>query len=122
KATVTLKGMGKYTGTVKAKFRILPRRPEILKVTADKRLVTVEWKPRKGISGYELEFSRKKSFPKDEVVVVDITDPAQRELTLENNGVWGTKKFYVRIRSYRQIKKVRYYSRWSEVKTGKTKK
>ena len=117
-ATVTVKGKGNYTGSKKLTFKINPKGLDISKVEARKKSLTVKWKKRKDITGYEVEYSRKKDFKNSETITIG----KAKTVSCEIKKLKSNKKYYVRIRAFKKVNKKNYYSAWSEVKTGTTKK
>ena len=68
------------------------------------------------ISGYEIQYARKTSFAKAGIVRVDASRRAAKILDLK-----GEKNYYVRVRTYKNVGKIRVYSKWSAVWQIKTK-
>ena len=105
------------------KFTYKPdmKAPTLTKVKAKTKGFKARWKKFSAVSGYQLEYSVKKNFSKSEKVKIEgakTLETVVKELKAE-------KKYYVRLRTYRTFKfgakKKTYYSKWSEVKTVKTK-
>lgn len=126
KYTVTVTGKGKYQGTAKATYKINPKGSKIKKVKKGFFTgLTVRWKkqaakmPKSRITGYQLQFATNKKFTKNKksMKIKGYKKVSKRVSKLKKN-----KKYYVRIRTYKTIKGVNYYSSWSKVKTVKTKK
>ena len=116
-ATVRVTGKGNYTGSVSKTFTIRPRRSGIQKLTARPQGFYVRWKKVPAqISGYEIQYARKASFAKAEIVRVDASRRAAKILNLR-----GEKNYYVRVRTYKNVGKIRVYSKWSAVWQIKTK-
>ena len=116
-ATVTFKGKGKYTGSKKLTFDILPKGTALSKPKAGKKAFTAKWKQQKNITGYELQYGLKSDFSDARTVVIKkaaTTGKAVKKLKAK-------KKYYLRIRTYSTVNKKNYYSAWSKSKTVKTK-
>ena len=65
KAKVILTGKGDYQGTRTVFFRIVPKKATSVKaVHLGNRTVRVTWKRDKKASGYQIQYSLKKSFKK----------------------------------------------------------
>jgi hypothetical protein len=111
KATVTVKGKGKYTGTAKATFAINPPKVKDLKLKAGKKQLTAKWKKAGGVDGYEIEYSLKKDFSKSKKVEVK----GVKTLTTELKNLKQGKVYYIRIRTYKTVGGKKYYSEWSDV-------
>ena len=121
--TVILKG--NYKGTVKTTFDIVPKGTSISKVMAKKKGFTVKWKKQTSqTTGYEIAYSTSRKFTKKNTkkATVKKNKAASRSVSKLKAG----KKYYVRIRTYKTVKAngktVKLYSKWSKVKTVKTKK
>ena len=116
-ATVTVKGIGDYTGTAKGTFKINPKKVSGLKLTAGTKRILVQWKKRSGVTGYQIQYGRKKDFSSSTKVKVKKASTVRK--TLKN--LKARKTYYVRIRAYQVVGKKIYYSGWSAAKKIKTK-
>ena len=117
KATVTVVGKGKYRGSKKLKFKIIPKGTAISKVTGGDRQIRLRWKKRKGVRGYQIQYSVNKNFSKSRKVKIN------RAKTVENTikSLKAGTRYYVRIRTFAKVKNKTYYSKWSKTKSVKTK-
>ena len=116
-ATVTIKGKEKYTGTVNKTFRILPKGVKLSSLTADKGTITVKWKKGSNITGYQLQYSLKKSFASKKTATV--AKAATTKAVIKK--LKSKKTYYVRIRTFKTVKGKKYYSAWSKAKAVKVK-
>ena len=116
-ATVTIKGIGGYTGSVKKTFKINPKPVKLTKLKAGKKKLTAYWKKGSGITGYQLQYSRKSSFASATKVTVSGTATLKKTL----KGLKSGKKYYVRIRAYKKVGGKKYYSPWSKALSTKVK-
>ena len=116
-ATVTLKGKGKYTGIVNKTVRILPKGVTLSSLTAGKGTITVRWKKGGNITGYQLQYSLKKSFASTNTVTVAKSATTKAVI----RKLKSKKTYFVRIRTYKTVKGKKYYSAWSKAKTVKVK-
>ena len=116
-ATVTLKGKGKYKETVKKAFMILPKGVKLSSLAAGKGTITVKWKKGGNITGYQLQYSLKKSFASKKTVTVAKSATTKAVI----RKLKSKKTYYVRIRTYKMVKGKKYYSAWSKAKTVKVK-
>jgi Fibronectin type III domain. len=116
KASVTLKGTGKFTGTYKINFKIVPKKNSVSKITAGKKSMKVQWKKVSAvqkITKYEIRYrvagttkwKTKKYAPKTSSTTI--------------KSLKKGKKYQVQIRSYKTVKGAKYYSNWSSIKTSK---
>ena len=110
-AVVLIKGKGNYTGTYTTTFTINPKKTAVKKLVNKARgTMTVKWKKVSGVTGYEIQYSSSSSFSYN-VKRIRTTGGSKviRKLT---RGM----TYFVRIRSYKRVKGVNYYSSWSQVK------
>jgi hypothetical protein len=113
KATVTLTGIGSYTGTKKATFNIVPKAVDISSLKAGSKKLTVKWKfdKKNDFDGYEIEYSLKKNFRSASTVTVSKPKTTSTVIKKLKKG----KTYYVRIRTWKKVGKTIYYSEWSNV-------
>lgn len=96
-------------------------RAKVTKATKKKasKKVKLILKKIKGATGYKVQFSKTKKFKK---VLVSKT-VKKAKITVANKKLRKQKKLYVRAKAYRNVGKVKYYSRkWSAVKKVKIRK
>ncbi|MGN0465102.1 MAG: leucine-rich repeat domain-containing protein [Lachnospiraceae bacterium] len=118
-ATVSIKGLGNYTGTITKTFTIVPKGTTISKLSAISRGFTVILKKQTTqTTGYQVQYSTSSKF--SSVVTKDITKNSKTSATYSK--IQGNKKYYVRVRTYKSISGKRYYSSWSSVKSVITRK
>nr|MBQ8251816.1 fibronectin type III domain-containing protein [Lachnospiraceae bacterium] len=123
-ATATVIFKGNYSGTMKATFRILPKKTSVRKVTAKKKSFVVSWKKAGSqISGYQVQYSTSKKFTKKKTKTVTVKGKKKTSKTIKR--LKAKKKYYVRVRTYKTVKingkSVKICSEWSKAKTVKTK-
>jgi hypothetical protein len=118
KATITLKAKGaKYTGEKTVSFRIVPRKLTLGKVSAGKRSVKAAWKKAAAaqkITGYQIRYRLKSSAKWSPVKNVP-----GKKLTCKIGKLKKGKRYYVHVRAYKKVGKVKYYGPWSEAKLSK---
>ena len=118
KASVTITGKGNYTGIIRKTFKINPKPSSISKLNSGFRRLTVRWKKQGSqISGYQIQYSSRKDFKTQKTVKVIGAGKTYRKIS----GLAGKHKYYVRIRTYRTVDGLNYYSTWSAAKTVTTK-
>ena len=117
KATITVTGRGKYKGSRKLYFNIVPKGVAISKLTSGKKKATLTWGKGSGITGYQIEYhiyNNSKSGKKLSIKGLKTTSRTVSGLT--------SKKTYVfRIRTYKTVNGKNYYSAWSKPKNIKVK-
>jgi hypothetical protein len=111
--TVTIKGKGNYTGSQVVKFKIVPKKTKISKVTPSKKKLKLTWKKVSGVTKYEIQYRVKnaKAWKKK------TASAKSKSLTIKK--LKKGKIYQVRIRSYQTVSGVKYYSAWSAVKKSK---
>ena len=110
----------KYDGTKNLYFTIYPKATTLSKVTAAKKGFTVKWKKQAAqTTGYQIQYALNSKFTsgKKTVTVKKNTLTSKKIAKLK-----AKKKYYVRIRTYKKVGKLTYYSPWSKAKTVTTKK
>ena len=114
-ATVTITGIGKYGEAVKKSFKINPKPVALVLLTPGSKQLTVKWKKGANISGYEVQYSLKKSFASARKVSINKAGTVQTVL----KKLTANKTYYVRVRTYKTVKGKKYYSTWSKAKSAK---
>ena len=123
--TVTITGKGDYTGVTKAAYRIDPKGTNLTKLKKAKKGVTVKWKKQSAkmatsrITGYQILLATNSKFTKGKKTV---TVKGYAKVSKKVTKLKGGKKYYVKIRTFKTVGRVKYYSAWSKVKTIKTKR
>ncbi len=124
-ATITIKGLGKYKGTFKQTFRIIPKKAAISKVTPTTKAATVKWKAiktkmsKKKITGYQVQYSTSSKFKASVTKLKNVKGAAKKSVKITK--LKAKKKYYFRIRTYMKVGKKTYYSKWSAKKSAKVK-
>lgn len=119
KATVTVTGKGKYSGTKKLTFKILPKKTTISSAKSTKRkTITVKWKKDTKVTGYVIQYSTDKNFKKN---VEKITINKNKTTSAKITKLKSNKTYYVRVASYKKVDKKTYTGEYSKVKKVKVK-
>ena len=116
KATVKITGKGNYSGSLSAKFDIVPAKQQIQKLETKYKGFFVDWAQKGSATGYDVEYSVKANM--SGAVSKHLT--ANKPDTLTVSGLSGDKVYYVRVRSYTNVNGKVYYGAWSDVKSIKT--
>ena len=74
------------------------------------RKMTIKWNKNAVVTGYQIQYSTDKNFKKG---VTTITINKNSTLSRVISNLAKNKIYYVRIRSYKTVSKVNYYSSWS---------
>lgn len=106
-------------------FKILPKRTSIKSVSAAKKGFTVKYKKQTTqTTGYQIQYATDKNFKKNKKTV---TVKKNKTTSVKVKKLKAKKKYYVRVRTYKNVKDAdgnakKLYSSWSKTKTVKTKK
>ena len=118
KITVTMKG--NYSGTKTVSFKINPKGTALVSLTPASKKMTVKWKKQATqTTGYQIQYATDSKFTKNKkTVTVKGASATSKTIT----KLTGGKKYYVRIRTYKTVSKVNYYSSWSAAKATTVKR
>ena len=95
----------------------LPAGTTLSKATGAAKAFTAQWKQNKTVTGYQIRYSLKSNFSGAKSVTVK----SNKTLKTTVRKLSAKKVYYVRIRTYKTVSKVNYYSAWSKVVKVKTK-
>lgn len=115
--TVTFKDYYSYSAVLK--FTVLPKGTSISKIIPSKRALKIKWKKQKTqTDGYQIQCSTNNKFTANvKTRVVEGAGKSSYKMT----GLKNRKKYYVRVRTFKDSGKKRYYSSWSKVSVKSTK-
>ena len=113
--TLTVKGKGRFTGSVKIPFYVVPKASEYARLLGCDKRAAKEWKLLKNIEGYQIEYSQSKDFSDGKKA--KIREPKDLEKALRK--LKPGKKYHLRVRLFARVKKKNHYSDWSKVGTVK---
>jgi hypothetical protein len=118
KATVTITGKGKYSGTKTVTYIIVPKKATVSSAKSSKtKTVTVKWKKDSQATGYELIYSTNSKFKSAKKVAIAKNSTVTKTITKLTKG----KTYYVKVRAYKTISGKKYYGAYSAVKSVKCK-
>lgn len=108
------------TGNGTANTSSLKTKVSGFKATAGKRKITLKWKKKSGISGYQLQISTKKSFKTKQTYTIGKNTTKKTITKYKGKKLGKKKKYYIRIRAYvkgtnSKGKSVKKYSKWVTV-------
>lgn len=90
----------------------------ITSVKAKSEAFTIKWKKKTNIAGYQIQYSTNSKFKKgNKTIKIKKAKTVSKKIT----GLKPSKKYYVRIRTYKIVDKKTYYSNWSKKKCVTTK-
>lgn len=101
--------------TVKTAYK--PYATKITNLASKNKSITVKWKEKSGITGYQIQYSQKSNFKNAKKVKVSADNTSKKI-----KGLKAGKKYYVRIRTYKTAFEKNYYSDWSSKKSITVKK
>lgn len=106
-------------------IKINPKGTSIKSVSAAKKGFTVKYKKQATqTTGYQIQYATDKNFKKNKKTV---TVKKNKTTSVKVKKLKAKKKYYVRVRTYKNVKDTdgnakKLYSSWSKTKTVKTKK
>jgi len=112
---LTIKGKGRFTGSVKVPFYVVPKAASYARLLAGDKQAARTWKLLKNIEGYQIEYSQDKDFSHSKKAKICKPKDLPKALKKLKAG----KKYYLRVRIFATVKKKHHYSEWSKVKTVK---
>ena len=96
----------------------VPKATRVKTVKTAKKSLLITWIKVKDAKGYEIQVATDKKFKKNKKTTV-----IKKAKTVKQKikKLKGKKKYFVRIRAYKFNGRIKVYSGWSKVKSGKTK-
>jgi len=116
KATVTVTGCGRYTGSITRTFKIIPKGCSLksLKSKKGSGKCTVTWKKGpKYCNGYKIRYSTDPNFANSKSKTIKGRNRTSITLTKLTKGA----TYYVQVRTYKTVNKTKYNSKWSKVRS-----
>ena len=95
----------------------LPTCTTLTKLSPSSKAFTAQWKVNKTVTGYQIQYSTNSKFTGAKTVTVK----SNKTLKTTVKKLSAKKVYYVRIRTYKTISKVNYFSTWSNAVKVKTK-
>lgn len=99
--------------TVMATTKIIPS-TSISSIKVKNEAITIKWKKKSGITGYQIQYSTNSKFNKKNSKTIKIKQA--KKISKKITGLKSSKKYYVRVRTYKVVKKKISYSSWSKKK------
>ncbi|MFT3952587.1 MAG: hypothetical protein QM689_11700 [Oscillospiraceae bacterium] len=113
-AIITVTGKGDYTGSGYRYFQIVPKKTTLSSVTAGTKKATLKYTKVSGVTGYEIYRATSKTGTYTKIKTTSATSFA-------NTGLTKGKTYYYKVRTYKTVNGVKYYSAYSAVKYAKAK-
>lgn len=124
KHTIKVVGKGIGVGTKKLTYTINPKGTSLSSLIPKEKAFRVTWKKQSTkmatsrITGYQIQYSTSKAF-KSGNKTETVKGYTSTSKTIKN--LKAKKTYYVRVRTYKTVSGVKYYSTWSTKKSIKTK-
>ena len=121
---VTVKFKGNYSGTKTLTFKINPKGTSLKTLAATSKGFKATWTKQATkmatsyITGYQIQYSTSSTFASGNTTV---TVSKYSTVSKTISKLKAKKKYYVRIRTYKTVSGVKYYSPWSAKKYVTTK-
>ncbi|MCQ2462150.1 MAG: CHAP domain-containing protein [Clostridia bacterium] len=114
KYKVTVKFKGKYSGSKTLEFKIIPEKPVLTTASPGKEKVSLKWKASRSVSGYEVWYYSR------------VSGGYQLDGTTTKTGytfsdLTSGRIYKLKIRAYKTVNGVKYYSAFSNTKKVKAK-
>lgn len=122
-AKATIKFFGDYADlqsyTVDKNFKIVPATTTLKSVKPAKKALTVKWDKQssKIATGYQIQYSTSSKFKSAKTVTITKNKTTSKKIS----KLKAKKNYYVKVRTYKTVKKTKYYSAWSDAVKVKTK-
>ncbi|MFT3952588.1 MAG: leucine-rich repeat domain-containing protein [Oscillospiraceae bacterium] len=113
-ATVTINGKGNYTGTITKTFMINPKSSALSSVTAGTKKATLKYTKVSGVTGYQIFRATAKAGAYLKIKTTTATG-------YTNTGLTKGRTYYYKVRTYKTVSGVTYYSTFSTIKSAKAK-
>ncbi len=109
---------GNYSGSKTLSFKICPKPTKISKLTPKSKSFVAKWKKQsKETSGYEIQYSTRSNFKSKKVVTVSVS--SKTSCTVKS--LKAKTKYFVRIRTYKNLSGKKIYSSFTNTLSVKTK-
>mgnify|MGYP004458834687 CR=1 FL=1 len=108
KATVTITGKGKYSGTKTVTFKIIPKKTTLTVKKTDEKY-TFSWGKVSGVDKYQIYYSTDgKNYTK-------LANISSKKTSYSTTKLDESKTYSFKIRSYKKVDGKTYYSKFSKV-------
>lgn len=115
--TVTVEGIGKYTGKISKKFTIRVGQVAITSLSKGTNYFTTKWNTKTSsyVTGYQIRYSKTSDMKSYATKTIKSSSIGSIKVTGLQNG----QKYFVKVRAYKNINGKTYYSVWSSPKSVK---
>lgn len=112
KAKAVVTGKGAYKGSKTLYFEIFLKRQNILNVSAGKNQISFSWNKSGYADGYEYQISLSPDFKNASIMSIKNNSITSKKIL----GMSSGKTYYVRVRDYKNVSKIKYSGDWSQLK------
>lgn len=103
-----------YTGSKSLTYTIVPKATTITKLVSAKTSFKIVWKKQAvQTTGYQIQYSTSSKFTRPKSVNIAKNSVTSKKIT----KLKSKKKYFVKVRTYKTVRGVKYYSGWSSVKS-----
>ena len=104
--SAVVKFKGGYTGTIKKRnfFAIVPKNTKLKSAKAGKKSITLKWKKRKDISGYQISVTDE-NYKRTKCYKIK----SKNKTTYKIKGLKRHKKYYISLQTYKKVKPSKKY-------------
>ena len=107
-----------YSGSYLLYYTVIPKNTSAFLVSGAKKSVNARWMAQKTqTTGYEIQFSTAPTFKYIHTIKVS----SNKQTTTVIKNLKSKRTYYVRMRTYKAVGKVRYYSSWTHTRKVTTK-
>lgn len=124
---VTIKGVGKATITITAaETKAYKKATKTISITVNPKgtslsslkstyrgRVTAKWYKNTSVTGYQIQYSKKSDFTLSKTATIGSKNTTTKTIT----GLTRGYRYYMRVRTYKTVSGVKYYSAWSSKKS-----
>lgn len=111
---VVFKGKGKYRGTKKVYYYVVPKKVKVSSLKSQKKKsITVKFQKATGASGYQISYRKKGTKTYKNV--------STKSLSKTISKLSSNQKYAVKVRAYKKVGTKKYYGSYSSIKSVKVK-
>ena len=112
KASVEIKGIHTYSGTVTKTYKIVPKKAAGVKAASPKsRTIKVTWKKDPQADGYQIQYAKNSKFTRGKK---NVTIKKKSTVSKKISKITKSGKYHVRVRAYKKIDGKKCYGSWSK--------
>lgn len=115
RAIKNVNGKNYYGEYTYLKITTKPKKVTISKLKFAKKKLSIYWKKISNCSGYEIQYSLKSSFKSKKSIKIK----SRKTLSKTIKSLKSNKKYYIRIRAYKQVEGKKIYGDYSKIKSAK---